>query len=255
VNDRRLTVALVAGLVGLGAGLAAAVSGEPAVGIVAGVAALGAAVAAGALAADRRRLGDALHEAGVECDRFRRELAALSAALLEDRHVDTSVAAPAGGEWDPGPALLEERFFPVIVRQRVAAARRQLQPVSVAILRIDGIDELAAARPEAAEQAMSVLAEVVRTTLRECDAACRLGDTDVAAVLEDTAEAGAVWAVERVRGTLQRSPAGEHLTISAGIACYPSHALGPGELVRAAQDALATARAAGRDRLEVAPGD
>ncbi len=255
MNDRRLTLALGAGLVGLGAGLAATVSRTPALGIVAGLAAMGAATTAAAIAAERRRLGDALHEAGVHSDRLRRELAALSATLSEERHVDPPGADPADRSWDAGAALLDERFFPVIVRQRVAAARRRLQPVSVAILRIDGIDELAATRPEAAEQAMSALAEVVRTTLRECDAACRLGTAGVATVLEDTAEAGAVWAVERVRGALQRSPAGEHLTVSAGIACYPSHALGPGELVRAAEDALATARAAGRDRLEVAPGD
>ena len=75
------------------------------------------------------------------------------------------------------------------------------------------------------------LGAVVRRTLRECDAACRIGDTMAAAVLEDTAEAGAVWAAERVRGTLHGSPVGDSLTISAGIACYPSHALNAPELV------------------------
>ena len=42
-------------------------------------------------------------------------------------------------------------------------------------------------------------------TLRESDAACRLGDLMVGAILEDTPEAGAVWAAERVRGTLLAS--------------------------------------------------
>jgi diguanylate cyclase (GGDEF)-like protein len=100
-----------------------------------------------------------------------------------------------------------------------------------------------------------VLGAVVRRTLRECDAACRIGDTMAAAVLEDTAEAGAVWAAERVRGTLHGSPVGDSLTISAGIACYPSHALNAPELVDQAGRALESARARGRDHVEIAQPD
>jgi GGDEF domain-containing protein len=76
-----------------------------------------------------------------------------------------------------------------------------------------------------------------------------------AAVLEDTAEAGAVWAAERVRGTLHGSPVGDSLTISAGIACYPSHALNAPELVDQAGRALEAARARGRDHVEIAQPD
>ena len=64
----------------------------------------------------------------------------------------------------------------------------------------------------------------------------------VGAILEDTAEAGAVWAAERVRGTLHGSPVGDSLTISAGIACYPTHALSAAELVDQAERALDDAR-------------
>ena len=66
----------------------------------------------------------------------------------------------------------------------------------------------------------------------------------VGAILEDTPEAGAVWAAERVRGTLLASPVGDALTLSAGVACYPTHALGAAELVHQASRALDEARPA-----------
>ena len=75
------------------------------------------------------------------------------------------------------------------------------------------------------------------------------------AILEDTAEAGAVWAAERIRGTLHQTELGDVLTISAGVACYPTHALSALELMDRAQRALDHARSQGRDRLEVATSD
>ena len=106
-------------------------------------------------------------------------------------------------------------------------------------------------------QALGVVGDVVRRTLRESDAACRLGDLMVGAILEDTPEAGAVWAAERVRGTLLARPVGDALTLSAGVACYPTHALGAAELVHQASRALDEARVArarpGRARTRTAP--
>jgi two-component system cell cycle response regulator len=122
--------------------------------------------------------------------------------------------------------------------------------VSVCIFEIDGMHD---EHPDKRDQALSVVGDVVRRTLRESDSACRLGDLMVGAILEDTPEAGAVWAAERVRGTLLTSPVGDAITLSAGVACYPSHALGAAELVQQAGRALEEARARGRDRVEMAP--
>ena len=67
------------------------------------------------------------------------------------------------------------------------------------------IDAMGDADRDTRLQALGVVGDVVRRTLRESDAACRLGDLMVGAILEDTPEAGAVWAAERVRGTLLAS--------------------------------------------------
>ena len=98
------------------------------------------------------------------------------------------------------------------------------------------IDSMGEADSDTRQQALGVVGDVVRRTLRESDAACRLGDLMVGAILEDTPEAGAVWAAERVRGTLLASPIGDALTLSAGRRLLPDARVGcgragaPGEL-------------------------
>ena len=80
----------------------------------------------------------------------------------------------------------------------------------------------------------------------------RLGDVVAVGVLVDTAEPGAALVADRVREALRGSPVGDSLTVSAGIACYPSHALDPVELVSHAGRALELARDAGHERDHVA---
>lgn len=158
---------------------------------------------------------------------------------------------------DPVTGLVDQMHFRSTLTQRVASARRQLQPVSLVVFELDGFGSggrlgFGTARAERREQSMRFLGSVMRHTLRESDIACRFGDSTVAALLEDTPESGAACAAERLRRALGSTPTGQTLTISAGIACYPSHALDAPELLRRSVRALATARAAGRDQVEIA---
>ena len=153
---------------------------------------------------------------------------------------------------DPVTGLIDKTFFRVTLSQRVASARRHLQPLSLVVFELDGFER---ARPERRDQALRLLGSALRRTLRECDTACRYGDSAVAALLEDTPESGAASAAERVRKAVTMSPTGRTFTLSAGIACYPSHALDAHDLLRRSVQALAAARAAGRDRVEIAGVD
>ncbi|MBM3675256.1 MAG: diguanylate cyclase [Actinobacteria bacterium] len=257
MTDRCLVISIGAGLASLAAGVVALVLDAPEIGLVAGILGFLGAVAATAIAARARVAELALHETTVDRARLRRELDALAAIFAEEA---TRRAGPASDDAlpqtelavDPESGLLDQKFFTVLVQQRVAAARRALQPVSVVVFELDGVGRADASTKR---QAIGVLGEVIRRTLRECDAACRIGETMAAAVLEDTAEAGAVWAAERVRGTLHACPVGDSLTVSAGIACYPSHALEAPRLVQRAGHALKTARANGRDHVEIAQAE
>ena len=262
MEDPRLVVAVSGGVAALAAGAVGVAANAPALAVVAGVAGVVAAVAAVALGAEARRNGDQLGVAESELAKMRRELASINAVLQEEssrRAAEQELGPPLGAArdrnehaFDPATGLYDERYFAVLVQQQVAAARRSLRPVSVVIFEIDSMGE---ADADTRQQALGVVGDVVRRTLRESDAACRLGDLMVGAILEDTHEAGAVWAAERVRGTLLASPIGDALTLSAGVACYPTHALSALELMDRAQRALDHARSQGSDRLEVASSD
>jgi diguanylate cyclase (GGDEF)-like protein len=251
--DRRLIVCVGAALAALGAGVVAVVTGTAGWGVAAGGAGVIAGVAGAALGAQLRTTGDALKNAQRDTHRLTRELDALSATLEEELvrfNTPESAREKAEHAFDAATGLYDERYFAVLVQQQVAAARRSLRPLSVVIFEVDG---LAHSDEATCQQALGVVGDVLRRTLRESDSACRLGDLMIGAILEDTPESGAVWAAERVRGTLLGSPVGDALTISAGVACYPSHALGAAELVAQAGRALEEARKRGADRVEIAP--
>jgi len=260
MQDPRLIVTVTAGVAALGAAVACVITGTPALAVVAGVGGVIAATGGVSLGARARQSEDRLVQAEDEIRAVRRELSSINAVLQEEasrRAAEEELGAPiedprTRGEqaFDAATGLYDEKYFAVLVQQQVAAARRSLRPISVIIFEIDG---MADADRETRLQALGVVGDVVRRTLRESDAACRLGDLMVGAILEDTPEAGAVWAAERVRGTLLASPVGDALTLSAGVACYPTHALGAAELVHQSSRALDEARSRGRDRVELAP--
>src|SRR5438105_6950537 len=89
---------------------------------------------------------------------------------------------------DDATGLFNEQFFRVSLDTRVSAARRHLRPVAVVLVQVsEGVREGA---PEPA--APDLVAEGVRSTLRDADTACRLDDGRFALILEDTPENGAV---------------------------------------------------------------
>jgi diguanylate cyclase (GGDEF)-like protein len=238
-------------------GITAVIADEAVLGLIA--AAVGVAAAGvGALVDVRRtRAEDSLWEARAQTRRLRRELDALQAAVTEEQMLAAAPGAsdvPPGtdtSDWeiDPISGLLRERHLPVLLQQVVAAARRKVQPVSVVFWELDGLD---GAERAVTEQALTALGAVAWRTLRESDAVFRLGDVVAVAVLVDTAEPGARMVAERVREALRSSPVGDSLTASAGIACYPTHALDAAELVGRAGRALELARRDGYERDHVA---
>jgi GGDEF domain-containing protein len=150
---------------------------------------------------------------------------------------------------DPLTGLFNESFFRVTLDTRVSAARRHLRPVAVVLVQV------AQGVREGLKSPVSpmVVADGIRTTLRDADTACRLDDGRFALILEDTPENGAVWTVERVRRALAVDHPGQ--TLWAGIACYPAHAFDAWELFDRSGHALDAAQEWHQDRIEVATAE
>lgn len=164
----------------------------------------------------------------------------------------TKPDAEAGSDTADGSLLLDdesrlfsEAYFNVALDARLAAAKRHLRPVSIALIEVT--EGTGAARTSIPPRRG---ADAIRSTLRDADTACRLSGGTFALILEDTPENGAVWTVERVRRNLINR-FGPH-TMWAGVACYPAHAFSAEELLVQAHTALSAAKDWNQDRIEVA---
>ena len=257
---RGIALCAVLALVAVGIGVAAVVADEAALGLAAAVVGVAAAGVGALLDVGRTRAEHSMWEARSQARSLRRELELLEAELSEEhsiagaRRTGATRDLPEGTEteeWeiDPVSGLLRERHLPVLLQQVVAAARRKVLPVAVVFWELDGLQSAPTA---ARDQAVTALGAVAWRTLRESDSVFRLGEVAAVGVLVDTAEPGARMVADRVREALRASPVGDSLTVSAGIACYPTHALDAAELVARAGRALETARAQGHERDYVA---
>ena len=251
---RGVAVCAVLAVLAVAIGVVAVVADEAALALAAAVIGVTAAGIGSFLDVRRAHSDRSLLEARAQARRLRRELQFFQATAAEAEHDGADLPADlAAGteEWeiDPVSGLLRERHLPVLLQQVVAAARRKVLPVSVVFWQVDGLES---APPAARDQAVTALGAVAWRTLRESDALFRIGDVVAVGVLVDTAEPGALTVAERVREQLRSSPIGDSLTVSAGIACYPTHALDAAELVSRAGRALDEARASGHTRDYVA---
>jgi diguanylate cyclase (GGDEF)-like protein len=254
---RGAVVCAALALVAVIIGITAVIADEAALGLAAAVVAVLAGGVGAFIDVRRARAEESLWEARAQARKLRRRLDALQAAVSEEQllaELPVDDDLPTGtqtDEWeiDPVSGLLRERHLPVVLQQVVASARRKVQPVSVVLWELDG---MGGSDRSASDPALTALGAVAWRTLRESDSVFRLGDSVAVAVLLDTAEPGARFVAERVREALRVSAVGTSITVSAGIACYPSHALDAAELVAGAGRALERARIEGYDRDHVA---
>lgn len=234
--DRRALPGLLTGLAGCGLGVTGAALSSPTFAVLGAVCAL----LAGAWSLtmlDRARTAE--HHA----DKALTEL-----ALLRELEISQT---PSHSLIDPDTGLPDARWFDVTVEHRVNAARRHLWPVTIVML-----DLALEAGPRRLEQLVGFCG-LVRDTLREADAVCRIGPHGFALILEDTNEAGGVWAAERLQVAVAREQLANGL--AAGVATYPTHGMDAAELLHRCRTALRRAASAdagfGLGHVEVASGD
>ncbi|MDO8962865.1 MAG: GGDEF domain-containing protein [Coriobacteriia bacterium] len=108
----------------------------------------------------------------------------------------------------------------------------------------------------AGDVALAEIGEVMCRVVREIDVVCRYGGEEFAVLLPETDAEGAFVAAEKIREAVamhefadETGDRGIRLTVSVGLATYPSTATDREELLRQADDALYTAKSTGRDRV------
>ncbi len=149
------------------------------------------------------------------------------------------------------------RFFTLRLREEIARARRNHMPVSLLIMDVDFFKNYndTLGHP-AGDEVLRQLSAILKHTVRDNDIVARYGGEEFAIILPSTGKKGAAALAERIRKKVEKhkfpdeevQPNGT-LTISIGCATYPDDAVIMEDLIVAADRALYSAKAQGRNRV------
>ena len=155
---------------------------------------------------------------------------------------------------DPLTQLQNRRGFRESLDLEIERARRSGAEMALLVGDLDHFklvnDSLGHAVGDAA---LRRVADILRDGHRGIDACARVGGEEFALVLPNTDEPAALHAAERLRAAIAHAfeDAPMPLTISFGIATFPTRADTAGALLRASDEALYAAKHSGRNRAVV----
>jgi two-component system cell cycle response regulator len=150
--------------------------------------------------------------------------------------------------------LMNRRGFQDLIATELERARRSGQPLSLLMGDLDHFKALNDSFGHGAgDRALEQLSLILETAKRRIDTAARIGGEEFAVVLPDTDHHAAYILAERMRREVRETFMYEpyDLTISIGVATFPSHGSSVEALVAQADEALYAAKALGRDRTVV----
>ena len=138
----------------------------------------------------------------------------------------------------------------------LAHASRTVSPLSVVLLDLDHFKQINDGYGHGVgDDVLAAVGGALTGGLRASDFAGRYGGEEFLVLLPDTDGQGALDAAEKVRAAIEGIALpnlDRAVTASLGVAAYPTDALDSETLVRMADRALYAAKAAGRNRSELA---
>jgi diguanylate cyclase (GGDEF)-like protein len=161
---------------------------------------------------------------------------------------------------DEHTRVYNRRYLDDYLKRQIGLARRQEFPVSVMMLDIDYFKRLNDRYGhEAGDIVLKHFASVIARSLREGEFVARYGGEEFTVVMNGTAKAAQTLA-ERLRKAVaslsfpQLAQQGEEVrvTMSIGIAEFPTNGQTPEDVLKAADFALYRAKEAGRNCVKVA---
>lgn len=163
---------------------------------------------------------------------------------------------------DEMTGLFNHRHFVQRLEEEVRRSERYGHPTGLILIDLDHFKRVNDRHGHVVgDQALRHAADLLRDGVRRIDLPCRYGGEEFAIILPETPLAQAVLLAERLRAAVAGSavalPDGGILTItlSAGVAAFPSPGLAGGlDLVRAADACLYRAKGEGRNRVCAADG-
>lgn len=141
--------------------------------------------------------------------------------------------------------------------EELARAVRYDKQLSLLMLDADGFKLFNDSQGHVAgDVALAELGPIFRSLVREVDLVARYGGEEFSVVLPETDAAGAYVVAEKIREAVEMHQFADadgdrtcSLTVSVGLATYPTHARDKDSLLREADDALYRAKNGGRNRV------
>jgi diguanylate cyclase (GGDEF)-like protein len=158
---------------------------------------------------------------------------------------------------DEVTGLYNRRFFSLRLEEELSRYRRFNHPVSVVLLDLDGFkavnDEFG---HTVGDETLREIAQILMKHSRGINVVSRYGGDEFAVLLVETSKAGARLYADRIREVVAKYPFshGKVITSSFGVASLPDDEAGTAEeLFRAADEALYTAKRAGKNQVAATP--
>lgn len=150
--------------------------------------------------------------------------------------------------------LFNRRYFDRSLAREMNRARRHEKNVALLIFDIDDFKQYNDRFGHAAgDQVLQRVGLILRETLRSEDIPCRFGGEEFVAILPETSSDQARPLIERVVARVAAADFEHtHITISGGVADFPTHGQEPGEVFLQADRALYAAKARGKNCICVA---
>ena len=164
---------------------------------------------------------------------------------------------------DAKTGLFNARHFTTALEGEFARAQRFVRPLAMMMADLDLLREVNNTYGHLAGDAvLQAVAQVLRDETRDYDVPARFGGEEFAILLPETGVEEAAEIAERIRAAVaarevivDTAPDPIHVTVSIGIAAYPTHADSRTDLVHEADVAVYRAKVQGRNRVVVAGGE
>jgi diguanylate cyclase (GGDEF)-like protein len=153
--------------------------------------------------------------------------------------------------------VYNRRAFEELLAAEISRSDRFRRPLSLLMVDLDNLkvvnDRLG---HQAGDQVLQEVAWTLKTSVRNCDAVARYGGDEFAIILVETGKADAMTTANRLSRLVKVRDDGHSeglagadrpMTISIGVASYPTDGKVKDELIRSADNALYDAKAGGGD--------
>jgi diguanylate cyclase (GGDEF)-like protein len=181
----------------------------------------------------------------------------LSMALQNATHIDLS----KDGKWvDQFTGVANRLYFQLRFESEIRRTENYRQALALLMLDIDEFKIINDTHGHyAGDVVIKKMAEIVKKNTRSSDLVGRFGGDEFMVLITSTTEDQAVSFAEHLREKISTTdisiPGTEvrvRITISGGLAIFPSHGQSTAELFRAADDALYASKRQGRNRVLLA---